>query len=152
MSHNRWWQILLCMIAIGALWFTIPTVYHLYIYAKLNAQTTTNSIEWSVKEITDEHYLPHAKYTFTVNGLGHEGETTLTFPPYRNGWAAEQAIAEHAKHPWDVYFSPSDPQYSSLQKSLPFKECLSTAFLWGLLLYFIGLKYYVVNKYGRNHS
>lgn len=139
------WQAVFCLMMLVALWFSLTALYRVYVYARLNSSAPATVVAWSVEELSSDHYALHAKYTFSVQGHLYEGETTLDEEKgYRNSWAAEKAIPEHAAMTWTAWYSPSNPKYSSLQKTFPLKECLSSLVLWGILIYFIGLKYYVM--------
>lgn len=148
---NQIWKILFGIFILIALWFTSYALHDVYTYARLYAEAPATSVILSVKEVTDERYHLQARYTFTASNTMYSGETLLTSPPYRNGWAAKQAISEYKNHAWKVWYSPQNPQHSSLQKSFPFKECLSALILWGLLFYSIGLKKYVIRHYGSSY-
>lgn len=153
MKHDKYWKILLSLLTIVNIWFAGIALHQLYIYIRLNANTSTSDIQWSVKEISDERYLINGKYTFLVQNDTQTGETTLTSPYFLNQWAAEQGIIENAKHsPWKVWYSSYNPEYSSLQKNFPIKECLSSLLLFGVLLYFFGLKHYVEKHHEQNRS
>jgi hypothetical protein len=73
----------------------------------------------------------------------YSGASVLTDEPFRNRWGAQEAITQYAAKEWRVWFDHKDPDYSSLQKKFPLKECVSAIFLWGLLLYFLWLGFYV---------
>jgi hypothetical protein len=124
-------------------WFTIVAIYQIYLYARLNGHVETKDVQWSIKEISDESYLLKAHYTFFANNKLYSGESVLLGPHFRNVYAAEKGLSENASHPWIVWFSLANPEYSSLQKNFPVKECLSSLLLWGLLIYFFGLARYV---------
>lgn len=143
LEKRTWaWIAFLAPIAIVALWFSWSACVELYHYIVLSAHTPAQGIEWSVVELSDERYVLRGSYVYQVEGTSYSGATTLKHPPYRNAWAASKAIPEYASQPWQIWYSPTNPTHSSLQKSFPFKECISSVIIWGILLYFIGLKLY----------
>lgn len=128
------------------LWFSITAATSLYRYSVLTATTPATSTTWSVEELSFEFFALRASYTFNVNGKVENGEFTLKEPIFRNARAAQDFIPRYQALPWKVWYDPSGSHHSALQKNFPFKECLYATLLWGLLLYFIGLAYYV-SKY-----
>lgn len=136
------WIMLFAPFALGAIWFSWLACREAYNYSTLKAHTLAQSVQWSVVELSDEHYALQGSYAFTVGGVQYFGVTTLDDPPYRNAWAATKAIPEHALKQWNVWYSPINLAHSSLQKKFPFKQCVSSIILWGILIYFIGLKLY----------
>lgn len=142
MHKNLFWQAFLGVVFITTLWYSAIAFYSYYSYARLDAQVTPSSMKWEIEEKTAENYFLKAFYHYSVSGHSFEGDTTLD-EPYRNQWAAEQVLKEFLKKQWSVWFDSQDPNYSSLQKKIPFKECISAALLWGLLLYFLWLGFYV---------
>lgn len=137
------WNFFYAFIGIVAVWFTLSALYQLYSYFSLTEETSAKTIEWSVIEITDEKYILGTKYSYSVNGVEHSGDSRMSSLSFRNAWAAEQAIPRYAKQAWTVWFSPTNPDYSTMQKSFPFKDCLSAILLWGILGYFYWLRGYV---------
>lgn len=143
MHKNLLWQAFLLVIFIAALWYSIIALYSYYSYSYLEAQTTMTSINWNIEEKSPEEYFLKASYHYNFKGNTYQGFTLFADTPYRNPYAAEQAIKEKSLHSWKLWFDPHDPHHSSLQKIFPLKECISATFLWGLLLYFLWLGFYV---------
>lgn len=153
MAYERYWYFFLCFLSLVTIGFAGKTLYQLYLYARLDASSTTISIEWTVKEISDERYLLDGKYTFKdTQGTIQSGESTLLDPFYLNAWAAQKAIDETKSQPRKIWYSSSNPKNSSLQKNFPLKECLSLLLLCGVVAYFFGLKHYVMKQYERDRS
>lgn len=149
------WKILICCVAIVTLWFTVSSFYKVYLFLRLDAHTQAKSVQWTTKELNevmDDRYLIKGNYSFDVEGKTYSGETVLYGPIFRNMQSAERGINDYASKAWDIYYNSNNPEYSSLQKNFPTKECLSTLLLWGLLIYFIGFTRYVQkleNKSGK---
>ena len=135
------WPVVFAPFALAALCFSWSAGRELYTYRVLTAQTKAQSVQWAVVELSDERYVLQGNYIFRVDGIEHAGSTTFDHP-YRNAWAANKAMPEYANKQWEVWYSPKNLLYSSLQKNFPLKECVSAIILWGLLVYFIGLKLY----------
>jgi len=143
MHKNVVWQAFLTLISAIALWYTIAALYSYYSYSHLKIQIPASHVEWHIIEKSEEHYLLEASYEIEFKTKFYAGSTRFADEPYRNQWAAEQAIKEYRGKKWKVWFDPQNPQYSSLQKNFPLKESVSAIFLWGLILYFLWLGFYV---------
>lgn len=146
MHKNRVWLGFLAMV-IGAVgWYTIKTLYVLYLYSTLNASTTVDQIQWSVKQEKEDRFFVQAHYEFDVEKQKYSGETLFFNDVYWNSWAAEDAVKFYQNKEWQVWYSLNNPQHSSLQKNFPLKELISASVLWLLLVYFVGLGYYAAKK------
>jgi hypothetical protein len=143
MHKNYLWQAFIAVVFATTLWYTAVAIYSYYSYSHLKAQTTPSAMDWDIEEKSDEDYVVKAIYRFEFQNKSYPGNTSFTDTPYRNHWAAEQAAKEISKKDWKIWFDPQNPHHSSLQKEFPFKECISAAFLWGLVLYFLWLGFYV---------
>jgi hypothetical protein len=147
---NVFWRAFLLVVTLTTLIYSGIATYRYHAYLSLSAkQPLTGPISWDVEEKSSEDFILISNYTYQVNGLSYSGETKWSDTPYRNGWAAQQAIEVSAKESFTVWYDPSDPSYSSLQKHFPLKECVYAVFLWGLLLYFVWLGYYAGSYRGQ---
>lgn len=143
MHKNVLWQAFLAVIVLVTLWYTIVAIYSYYSYSHLETQTYPSAMGWEVEEKSEEDYLVKALYNFEFNGKSYPGSTIFSDEPYRNHWAAEQAIKEFSKTKWKIWLDPDNPNHSSLHKNFPFQSILSAIFLWSLILYFLWLGFYV---------
>ena len=143
MHKNLIWQAFLLVILAASLWYSAIAVYKYYNYSHLEAKTAVSSIDWEIEEQSEEKYLIKGNYSFEFKGHSFSGTSDMTDMNYWNRWAAEQGVKEHSQKKWNVWFDPHDPHHSSLQKNFPIKECITAVFLWGLLLYFLWLGFYV---------
>lgn len=141
------WNGLLIAMLLVAIWFSVKSLYHFYEYLSLSDQTYAKSTQWSVREISDERYLLEADYQYDVSGATHKGHTLLDDPSFRNRWAAEQMIPQYSAKQWDVWYASKNPEYSTLQKGFSLKESISAMLLWGVLVYFVWLRYYYAAKF-----
>lgn len=143
MHKNTFWRAFLAVVFATTLWYTVVAIHSYYSYSHLKTQAAPSAIEWDVEEKSEEDYLVKAMYRFEFNGKSYPGMTSFADTPYRNQWAAEEALKELSNKHWKIWFDPQNPHHSSLQKNFPFKECISAIFLWGLILYFLWLGFYV---------
>ncbi len=143
MHKNKVWLSFLCLYASIAMWFMGAAVYSSYHYWKMSASRPPSQANWSVAELSSEVFVPQVAYTFEVAKTSFAGRTMLTNHRYIHPKGAEQALTEFSAKKWAVWYNPADPQESTLQKMFPFKECISALILFGLLLYFIWLGFFV---------
>lgn len=146
MHSNVIYRAFLLAASFVTLWYSGNAFYKYYNYSRLTAQTTLSSSNWHIHEVAEDEFYLEANYTFSNNQKIYAGQTSWPREFYRNQWAAEKDIPYFQKHRNIVWFNPANPHHSSLQKSFPLKECISAALLWGLLLYFIWIGFYV-NKF-----
>lgn len=152
MHNNLLWKAFLFVVLVYTLGYSAVAAYRYYEYARLTEKKTlTYPIVWDVFEKSDENYILISKYTYEVNGHLFHGEMPWSDEPYRNAWAAKKAIEAYKKQTFTVWYDPSHPDYSSLQKHPPLKECVYALILWGLLLYFVWLGYYVAGRNDNNN-
>ncbi len=104
------------------------------------------NIKWQVEQLNEDRWIIKADYRFKIKNKEYRGETLFKNDLYWNSWAAESALKVYSQKDWMVWYSSSNPQYSSLQKNFPLKECISTGILWIILIYFFGLGYYVATR------
>lgn len=143
MHRNPAWLTFLVLVTCTVGWFGFQAMWKVINYRQLDTHTTAEYIDWQVKALSEEVYALEGKYRYRVNELPYEGVTVFSDNLFRNAWAAEQVIPIYAKEETEVWYSHKNPQHSSLQKKFPLKECISAAFLAGLLGYFLWLGFYV---------
>lgn len=143
MHKNPMWLTFLIVIGLVVLWFVGSAFWKTYTYGRLDAHVPAKKIEWSVAKLSEDFFALQAHYDFEVSNHAFSGETVFKDDLYRNTYAAEQVIPIYAKEEKEVWYDRKNPQYSSLQKKFPLKECISAAFLTGLFIYFVWLGFYV---------
>jgi hypothetical protein len=126
-----------------AIWYGGIAAFKVVHYIRLDAESPATHIHWTVRDLDTDQYVLEGEYTFQSNGKEYAGKSIIERPYYRNIWAAVQAIKEQTNTQWFISYSSINPNFSSLQKSFPLRECLSFLFLCGLLAYFVFLNYYV---------
>lgn len=146
MHKNFVWLCFLSLVTGAVGWFTIKTLYSVYLYMLLNAETNAHQINWAVEKLSEDQFTLKANYSFEVKDQTFLGETLFNNDVYLNPYAAEESLKVYSSKDWTVWFSRFYPQYSSLQKNFPLKECISAVILWLIWLYFLGLGYYVTKR------
>lgn len=146
MRHNPFWIIFISLIILSVLGYTTYMVVEVWQYMRLNRQTAAQNIEWSIIASSEDAFIPLARYSFIVDGKIYEGQTQWQ-ETYLNRWTAQEAIGRLTQSPPPVWFDSSSPKISSLQKIFPFKASFYALLLWILGIYFLGLGYYVNQRF-----
>lgn len=146
MHRNPLWIFLLSLIILGGLGYTTYTLVKVWQYLRLDQHVDAQNIQWSVLSLNEEAFVPLANYSFVVRNQSYQGQTRWQ-EVYLNSWTAQEAIMRLKKSPPPVWFDSSSPEISSLQKLFPLKESLYSLLLWILSLYFLGLGYYVKQRF-----
>jgi hypothetical protein len=154
MHKNPFFIVLLAALCAAGLWFFGKAAWALYDYNSYTSSVQAKTIDWNIKIVSEEQFIPYARYTYVVNGTEHTGEGSLKNTVYRNEWAAGKAVEELAKKGWTIWYDPDYPNYSSLQKIFPLKECIYAGTVALLIIYFLGLGFYVAGrqKQGQGHG
>lgn len=146
MHKNFVWLGFLSLITGAVGWFTLKTLYTIYLYTLLNVQVPAQDVTWSVEQLSSDQYVLKANYKYETKGEKQSGETLFKNDIFFNPWAAENSINVYASKDWVVWYSSYYPQYSSLQKNFPLKESISAIILWVIMFYFFGLGFYVAKR------
>lgn len=143
MHRNPYWLIFLTLIALVVAWYCGTALYRVYRYSRLTAQAPASHFHWGTQALSDNQYIIDATYEYTVDGINYPGETRFKDDIFMNNWAAEQSIPKYAYRKWNAWYQPGNFSHSTLQKTFPSKECYSAGAMLVLLLYFVGLGFYV---------
>lgn len=144
MKHKNWiWRAFLIAFGVLVLFYGGKAAYKSYQYSLLTEQTPALAVHWSIKKKSSDAYILTARQQFSVfENKFFEGTTIFSHPIYWNEWAANEALKEQASKQWLVWYAPSNPELSSLQKKFPIQECLSGLALLGIFLYFLWVDHY----------
>ncbi len=138
----RLWLALMMFTAAVSLWYTGKAAHGLWVYSRLSAQTQAVPKEWGVLETGSSEYSLFSRYAYRIGDQEYEGKTIFKKPSFLNRASAEASIKDWSTHSWNVWFDPSSPLYSSLQKIFPFKNCIHALLSLGILCYFYYLRSY----------
>jgi len=150
MHKNPLWISFIAIFSLILLWYSYDAGTKWWAYHATTATTIAENVEFTVKEESSDKFFIHGTYTFNVDGKQWHGESSLLQSMYRNHIAANEIVPDLEKKQWTVWYSPTNPKYSTLQKTYPFKECLYAGVLWALLIYFLYIGWRV--KYCSSHN
>ena len=138
MNQNiyRFWVALLVISGGIALWFMAIALLGVVKFALLNSTGTAQVLHWDVHEISSSQFAIEAKYQFRIKENAYIDKTKFESPRFLNRFAAESHIAHRSDKSWKVWYSSSNPRYSSLEKIFPQKQCFQALLTLGVFAYF----------------
>lgn len=142
MQKQTVWLALVATLTLIVLWYSGIFLYRYYHYMRLSGKAPAKEMAWTVEPRTDEQYLLKANYSFVSNGQTFTGSSVIEDRGFWNEYAAQKGIEDVSKKKWIIWFNPSNPAHSSLQKNFPLKECVSAVIMWAIVFYFLWLGYY----------
>lgn len=143
MHKNPVWQAFLLVVLACTLYYTGLAAYRYYVYASLSGHATATLMDWDMIKHMEDDYTLETAYRFKVGDKEYKSTMEWSSTHYLNDYAAKEAVADAKRSLWTVWYNPSNPDYSTLEKHLPTREVFSALFLWGLFLYFMWLGFYV---------
>lgn len=147
MHRNKIWIAFLTLITFAVIWFTWGTANKLKDYLTYTASSDILDINWKIHKINEEKYDLEAVYSYKIDDKIYQNKIIINQEIYQNPWAAEQAVTQQVAKKWKAWYDPNSPTHSTIVKTFPMKELISTAVLLGLWLYFIWLGFYVTRFY-----
>jgi len=145
MSRNSYWLGYIFLILIVVLSYTVFTSYEIYQHSRLSQKTVPSSIKWSVHKAAEDEYVLNSHYSFSWNAKTYSGQMEDS-EQYLNEWASQEALEKMNQRTFTVWFDPSDPTFSTLNKNFPIKYSVYAGLLWLLFIYFVWLGYSVKKK------
>jgi len=115
-SHLHW--ILLSITALIAVYFSIHLSKELFSYLSLKNQVPAKVSQWEIENVK-ENFALKATYSLNVGDRGYVGSYRFPPPYFWNEPAALTALSIKAKEKWLVWYDPSSPDRSALEKIFP---------------------------------
>lgn len=112
-------------------------------YFSLNQQARAKITQWEILNVKNRFAIK-AEYEFTAKEKNYRGAQTLKPPYFLNEMAALNALKDAAKQTWDVWYKPSNPNHSIIEKGFPYGYLFRTLTCLGVLIYFFYLTKRVV--------
>lgn len=126
---------LIPLLAASSLIFFYTALKQLHYYFSLQNTTHPIKLEWKVIEKGSNRYLVEAFFSYKVDENIYREYTLFANTRYKNPWAAEIAIEQLSKKPWDIWYAKNNPNCATLEKKFPLKACLSSFILLTLIGY-----------------
>ncbi|GAB4231938.1 MAG: hypothetical protein Tsb0021_10490 [Chlamydiales bacterium] len=141
-----YWNIFLAALALILSWYLYNAISSISFYFSLNTPTLARELQWNSKEKSSDEYFPIGHYIFEVDDKHYSGSTLFDKERYWNQESLKKELQNKQKKEWIVWYDAANPKISSLKKSFPFKEIFYSAILFAILIYFIGLRQYILTR------
>jgi hypothetical protein len=140
-------SILLLVIAAGlTLWRGSEAIIHLWKYWRLNTEVLAKIENCQVKEISSSKFALVVRYTYRFQNRERKGEGQVPPPFFPNQFAALDAMKTMPVGERSIWLDSSNPSYTALEKSVPWRSILYTLSSLAILFYFIQLSSAGVEK------
>lgn len=126
---------LLLFSALIFLWFGGKAIFELLSYARLSEYAPVLVENWEVEKQGSSYRLL-ANYIFEIKGKKYEGSYLFKEPVFLNQFSAEDEKNLWKASSWYAWYSPRNPQFSSLQKLFPYKSCSYAIVTFFVLIFF----------------
>lgn len=143
MHSNRLWIFFLIIIGAVTFYFTLRGGSDLYHYYSLKEKTDLYQIHFEVESQKNGKYRAVASYQFLVSDQSYKKSKEQLPKLFRNSWSAHQWTKEINNKQLKVWYQKNNPNHSSLSKIFPLKSLLSASVMLLLMVYFIGIGYYI---------
>jgi len=127
--------ILLSISALVAVYFSIHLSKELFSYLSLTNQAPAKVSQWEIENVK-ENFALKATYSLNVDDRRYVGSYRFSPPYFWNEPAALTALNVKAKEKWLVWYDPSCPERSALEKSFPYSLLIRTLVCYAVLIYF----------------
>jgi hypothetical protein len=125
---------------VSSCYFTCKSANQLYCYNRLQSQQLCRVKKWDIKKNSDNKYSLIAYYNFKTDKKNYDGKTEFFSHIYLNHSAAFDSLKILSKKKWQVWYSQKNPNISSIEKKLPYKNLTYTVMNIGIFFYFIMLR------------
>jgi hypothetical protein len=138
---------LLLFLGIAPCYFTFSVLTSFVAYSKLKALAPVQITEWRVVQKGSSSFAIEAAYTFEAKGKAFQGKTLFAKPYHLNLPSAERQVKEFSTRSWSVWYSPTDPSFSALERNLPVKKIVYAVMALGVFGYFLALGFLRQNSH-----
>jgi hypothetical protein len=137
-SITKGHQILLLVLLATLLFFGLRGGVSLYQYLRLSSFKAAQEMNWEIEEKGASEVMLIGTYAFEFEGRMFHGRAVLD-PPLLNVYAAQDALMRYKEFTWQIWFNPSHPDETALQRFFPWKDLSYAAALSVLFLHFLFL-------------
>jgi hypothetical protein len=124
--------------------FLGSAMHDLWAYLRLEEHATAYVYHWRIVEISPSEYGIKASYSFKARGNTYKGKTFFSKPYHLNIESVQRQIKDYTPRSWTVWYQPSHPKISSLERNFPVKRCAYALMTLVIFFYFLYLERYKV--------
>ena len=121
--------------------FLVSASLDLWGYLRLEKKSIAKVEKWRVIKKGSSKFALKAHYCFENQGKTYHGKTIFSKPYHLNRLSAEKQIKNYTAQQWPVWYQPSHPEHSSIERLFPFKKCFYSLMVLGVFLYFVYLRH-----------
>ena len=121
---------------LSSVYFSYRLSEALLFYCSLTRQAEVHISRWEVKEAQGK-FIVKAAYSFEFGNSSWTGSSIVDQGWYLNEAAAIEDLREKANKQWLVWFDPSSPWNSSIEKSFPKGLLFRTATCYAVFIWFV---------------
>lgn len=122
--------------AVSSIYFSYRLSEDLFFYCSLTKQAEAHISRWEVKEVQGK-FIVRAAYSFELENSLRTGSSAVDGAWYLNEAAAVGDLREKANRQWLVWFDPSSPSISSIEKSFPKGLLFRTVVCYAVFVWFV---------------
>ncbi|HNA62299.1 MAG TPA: hypothetical protein PKW79_04405, partial [Rhabdochlamydiaceae bacterium] len=108
-------------------------------YLRLEESASAYVYKWKTVEVAPSQFGIKAAYAFRARGKTYTGKTFFSKPYHLNANSAKKQLDRFSRETWVVWYQPSHPKISSLEKVFPTKKILYGLMTLGVFFYFLYL-------------
>jgi hypothetical protein len=104
---------------------------------RLEERTSADVYKWKTVEVASSQFGIKAAYTYKVHGKTYRGKTFFAKPYHLNENSVQKQVEQFSRQSWVVWYQPSHPKISSLEKIFPTKRVIYALMTLGVFFYFL---------------
>ena len=140
MQKNTPFLIFLLFVFSITLWYGAKSIFSLKNYYDYSNQVPAKIVSAQIREIKKDRFGFFAFFAYEVKEKSYLGKSLLTI--YPNNLAAERRMNMLNKDEKIlIWYQPSSPEHSIIEKSFPYKSVITAVLLVGLCVYLLILGY-----------
>lgn len=118
-------------------YFASLALHDLWGYLRLEESAPAYVYKWKTVEVAPSQFGIKAAYTFRARGKTYSGKTFFSKPYHLNENSVKKQVDRFSREPWVVWYQPSHPKISSLEKVFPTKKIIYALMTLGVFFYFL---------------
>jgi len=130
-------QLLLSLLGICTVIYSAFALWDYLQFTEWDTKVPLQAIKWEIISKDVDSHTFKANYSYHFNGKDYHKAYVFKKPVFVNLLGAEHALNDFSKDYTTTWISLNHPESSSLQKTYPLKELISTGILWVIFCYFL---------------
>lgn len=136
------WIVVIFLPIILFFFISFKTIKDIYIFFSINQKAVAHVESYQIREYKKNKYKALITYSFKVNDKIFVKKNFFR-KIFLNQFNADEFVSKISKENFYIWFNKKNPNFSSLEKTFPIKNCVYLSITLLIFFYFIILKYYV---------